>query len=235
VLQYRGGSLPLFSIDQVAQVNPLEDSEELLIVVFSIAGRGVGLMAMGPVDVMELYVEFDESTVRQAGILGSAIIEGHTTLLVDVFDLVQTLNPDWFIGQESVQTSNGDAPTVLVVEDSNFFRNQVKGYMEDEGYEVVEAEDGVEAWDFLDELSDKINLVCTDIEMPNLDGFGLTERIREDDRFEALPVVALTTLAADEDMKRGKAVGIDEYHIKLDKERLMDSVRNYLKNGRSEL
>ena len=72
------------------------------------------------------------------------------------------------------------------------------------------------------------------LEMPNLDGFGLTEKIREDDRFEALPVVALTTLAADEDMKRGKAVGIDEYHIKLDKERLMDSVRNYLKNGRSE-
>jgi len=234
VLQYRGGSLPLFSIDQVANVKPLEDGDELLVVVFSIASRGVGLMAMGPVDVMELYVDFDESTVRQPGILGSAVIEGHTTLLVDIFDIIQTLNPEWFIGQETVQTQDGEVPTVLVVEDSNFFRNQVKSYMEGDGYNVIEAEDGVDAWKCLLEHMDEISLVCTDIEMPNLDGFGLTERIRDDDRFENLPVVALTTLAADEDVAKGKAVGIDEYHIKLDKERLMDSVRNYLKNGRPE-
>lgn len=192
-------------------------------------------MAMGPVDVMELYVEFDDSTVRQPGILGSAVIEGHTSLLVDIFGIVQSLNPEWFSDQEAVHTEDGEAPVVLVVEDSNFFRNQVKGYMKEAGYHVLEATDGVEAWDLLNKEQDNISLVCTDIEMPNLDGFGLTERIRSDERFSDLPVVALTTLAADEDVKRGKAVGVDDYHIKLDKEVLMESVHRYIKNGRVSL
>ncbi|SPD72788.1 CheA2 [uncultured Desulfobacterium sp.] len=235
VLQYRGGTLPLFSIDQVAHVKPIKESEELLVVVFSVTGRAVGLMAMGPVDVMEVSVEFDESTIKQDGILGSAIIAGHTTLLVDVYGIVKILNPEWFIfqDQEKVKNKDGEAPTVLVVEDSNFFRNQVKSYMEGDGYNVVEAEDGLDAWNKLEEHAEEISLVCTDIEMPNMDGFGLTAKIRSEARYSSLPIVALTTLAGDEDIARGKRVGVDEYHIKLDKERLMESVRRFLKKGRS--
>jgi two-component system, chemotaxis family, sensor kinase CheA len=234
VLQYRGGSLPLFCIDQVAHVKPMRESEDLLVIVFSVTGRSVGLMAMGPVDVMELFVEFDENTIKQNGIMGSAIIGGHTTLLVDVYGIVQALNPEWFIAQEKVKTKEGDAPTVLVVEDSNFFRNQVKAYMEGDGYRVIEAEDGLDAWNKIEEHADEISLVCTDIEMPNMDGFGLTAKIRSEARYSYLPVIALTTMAGDEDIARGKRVGIDEYHIKLDKERLMESVRRYLKKGRAD-
>ncbi len=232
VLQYRGGSLPLFSIDQVAHVKPLEETKELLVIVFNIAKRSVGLMAMGPVDVMELYIDFDEDTVRQPGILGSAIINNQTTLLVDIYGIVQTLNPEWFNPKQKIETNEGKRHTILVVEDSNFFRNQVKGYMEENGYDVIVAEDGIDAWDKLTEHADQVSLVCTDIEMPNLDGFGLTEKIRENNRFDSLPVLALTTLAADEDITKGKNIGIDEYHIKLDKERLMQSVQDYLIHGR---
>ncbi len=233
VLQYRGGSLPLFSIDQVANVKPIADSEELLVVVFNISGKGVGLMAMGPVDVMELNVDFDESTVKQAGILGSAVIRNQTTLLVDVYGIVQVLNPEWFGEIRTFNDPESTAVTVLVVEDSNFFRNQVKGYMQENGYHVVEAEDGVQAWNILCEHPDTISLVCTDIEMPNLDGFGLSEKIRNDHRFSQMPLIALTTLAADEDIEKGRQVGIDEYHIKLDKENLLRSVNELLMNGRN--
>mgnify|MGYP000991498127 FL=1 len=72
-------------------------------------------------------------------------------------------------------------------------------------------------------------MVVTDIEMPNMDGFTLTEKIKGDKQLRHTPVIALTTLAADEDIARGKAVGVDEYHIKLDKERLMESVHRYAK------
>jgi two-component system chemotaxis sensor kinase CheA len=213
----------------------MRDSEDLLVIVFSVTGRGVGLMAMGPVDVMEIFVEFDENTIKQKGIMGSAIIAGHTTMLVDIYGIVQTLNPEWFAAQEQekVKTKDGEAPTVLVVEDSNFFRNQVKAYMEGDGYRVMEAEDGLDAWNKIEEHADEISLVCTDIEMPNMDGFGLTAKIRAEARYSYMPVIALTTLAGDEDIARGKRVGIDEYHIKLDKERLMEAVRRYLKNGRT--
>ena len=64
--------------------------------------------------------------------------------------------------------------------------------------------------------------------MPNLDGLGLTEKIREDDRYSHLPVIALTTVAEDEDIKKAKEIGINDYLIKLDKEKLIETIRVYL-------
>ena len=125
VMQYRGGSLPLFTIDEVAQVKPLADKEDLLVIVFTLADREIGLLAMGPVDATEISAEVDDSTLKQPGILGSVIIGDHTTLLVDIFGLVQTLNPEWFSGHETVATRDSKAPTVLYAEDSNYFRNQI--------------------------------------------------------------------------------------------------------------
>ncbi|MCE1275080.1 MAG: response regulator, partial [Chlorobiales bacterium] len=125
--------------------------------------------------------------------------------------------------------SDAPPPTILIAEDSNFFRNQVKGYMTEAGYNVIEGEDGLVAWDLLQQHSDIISMVVTDIEMPNMNGFELTQTIRKDPRFSRMPVIALTTLAGEEDVAKGKAVGIDEYHIKLDKEKLMACIHGYMK------
>lgn len=228
VMKYRGGSLSLFTIDQVAQVKPVANQENLLVIVVNIADKEVGIMAVGPVDAKEISVEVDDETLKQQGILGSAIIGDHTTLLVDVYGLVHTLNPQWLPSRDSVQTAEGKNITILYAEDSNFFRNQVKGFMEEEGYNVIEAEDGVVAWTLLLEHSEEVALVVTDIEMPNLDGYELSEKIRKDGRFSGMPIIALTTMAGEEDIARGEAVGIDDYQIKLDREKLMQSVHNYL-------
>ncbi|MFN2354796.1 MAG: chemotaxis protein CheW [Desulfopila sp.] len=232
VLQYREGSLSLLAIDDVAMVQPLADHEDLLVIVFTIRHRTIGLLAIGPIDAMEISVEIDDVTLHQAGIMGSTIIDKHTTMLVNVFEIVESLFPEWFADQPvfeaGVQTDQAP-PTLLIAEDSNFFRNQVKGYMTEAGYDVLEAEDGQIAWDLLNERSDDITMLLTDIEMPNMDGFQLTEKIKNDSRYAALPVIALTTLAGEEDVARGKAVGIDEYHIKLDKEKLMTCVHDYVK------
>jgi len=235
VMQYRGGSLPLISIDEVAMVQPLSDQEDLLVIVFNLAGKDIGLLAIGPIDAIEVAADVDDMTLKQTGIMGSSIIDGHTTMLVDIFEMVQTLNPDWFadhpISETVISPDSDFIPTILIVEDSNFFRNQVRGYMEEAGFNVLEAEDGVQALEVLEDHVDEITMVVTDIEMPNMDGFELTEKIRHEQRFSHLPVIALTTLAGDEDVAKGKAVGIDEYHIKLDKERLMECVHRYVKEA----
>jgi two-component system chemotaxis sensor kinase CheA len=228
VIKYRGGTLPLFSIDEVATVKPLADLENMLVIVFVVADREVGLLAMGPVDAQEINLTIDGTTLRQDGIMGSAIINDQTTLLVDIFEIVKALNPQWFVAPEVPQNEEGEAPTILFAEDSSFFRNQVKGSMEKEGFNVIEAEDGVIAWDLLQENADKVTLVVTDIEMPNMDGFSLTKHIKESPAFSHLPVIALTTLAGDEDIAQGKKVGIDDYQIKLDREKLMNSIHNFL-------
>jgi len=234
VMQYRGGSLPLISIDEVASVMPLADQDDLLVIVFHLAGKDVGLLATGPIDAIEINTDIDDSTLKQPGIMGSAIISGKTTMLVNIFEIMQVSNPQWFedhAAYAEIAMDQAQAPTILIVEDSNFFRNQVKGYMDEAGFKVMEGEDGRIAWSVLEEHGDEITMVVTDIEMPNMNGFELTEKIKNDKRFKHLPVIALTTLAADEDIARGKSVGVDEYHIKLDKERLMESVHRYAKSA----
>ncbi len=232
VMQYRGGSLSLLCIDDVAMVQPLADHENLLVIVFNISNRPVGLLAIGPIDAIEIAVDIDGVTLRQTGIMGSAIINKNTTMLVNVFEIVKTIFPEWFEDQivfETTEDADSIPPTILIAEDSNFFRNQVKGYMTESGYNVIEGEDGQIAWDLLQEHSDIISIVVTDIEMPNMNGFELTQMIKNDPRFSSLPVIALTTLAGEEDVAKGKAVGVDEYHIKLDKEKLMACVHDYIK------
>ncbi|MBC8432800.1 MAG: chemotaxis protein CheW [Desulfobacterales bacterium] len=230
VMQYRGRSLPLFAIDEVAQVKPLANKEDLLVIVFTLVDKEIGLLAMGPVDATEISAEVDGSTLKQPGILGSVIIGNHTTLLVDIFGFVQALNPEWFSGHKMVTTLDGEAPTVLYAEDSNFFRNQIKDFIEDVGYNVIAAEDGMIAWNLLQEHGEKVALVITDIEMPNLNGYDLTAKIRHDNRFSGLPIIAVTSMAGDEEIAKGKAVGVNEYQIKLDKEKLIGSLHHYLQS-----
>lgn len=229
VMQYRGASLPLIAIEQVAQVKPLADKEDLLVIVFVLAGREIGLLATPPLDAIEQSLAIDDSTLKQTGIMGSSIISGHTTLIINIFGIVEAINPSWFEKREVVCVSEGKAATILYAEDSNFFRNQVKEYMLEDGYNVIEAEDGLIAWDLLQQHEKEISLVIADIEMPNLDGFGLTKKIRADRRFSHLPIIALTTMAGDEDIKKGKDLGINDYQIKLDKEKLMNSVYDFLR------
>jgi two-component system chemotaxis sensor kinase CheA len=230
VIKYRGGTLPLFSIDEVAMVDPLADTENMLVIVFNVANREVGLLAMGPVDAQEVKLDIDGVTLRQAGIMGSSIINDNTTLLVDIYEIIKTLNPQWFEEPKLPESDEGEAPTILFAEDSSFFRSQVKTSIEKEGFNVLEAEDGDIAWELLVENADKVSLVVTDIEMPNMNGFELSEKIKKHSTYSHLPVIALTTLAGEEDISRGKKVGIDDYQIKLDREKLLNSIHNFLKD-----
>ncbi len=72
---------------------------------------------------------------------------------------------------------------------------------------------------------EKVRVVVTDIEMPRMNGMDLARRIRGDERTARLPVIALSSLAGDEDIARGKAAAIDEYLVKLDRDGLLERVR----------
>ena len=158
------------------------------------------------------------------------IINNHTTLLVDIFDLVKKLNPDWFTheAEAAAEMAEQGEKIILFAEDSAFFRNQVKSFMQDDGFKVIEAEDGLIAWELLKERVDEIDIVVTDLEMPNMDGFELTQKIKSDPQYSHLSVVALTSLASEAHIEKGKKVGIDEYQIKLDREKLMNVIRKEL-------
>lgn len=239
VIQYRGGNLPVYALEEVANVEMLEERDDLIVIIFSVSGHEVGLLAVQPLDVREVNILLDENTLRQTGISGSTIIDEETVLMIDIFEIIQFLNPQWFddrppvkkLGkQEEIEQieKSDNTPRILLVEDSRFFRDQVRSFIENEGYEVVEAEDGQIALDYLDQNPDTISLVVTDLEMPNMDGFELTRNIKADDRFSHLSVIALTSLAGEENLEKGNEVGIDDYQIKIDKEQLLNGIFKYL-------
>jgi len=224
-MQYREASLPLVTLSDVADVRPIADDQDLAVIVSSIGGFDVGLLVAMPVDVIETKMVIDQSTHRQKGISGSAIVKDKTVLLVDIIEIVESVFPDL---KTATPKGSSKMPMVLLAEDSDFFRGQVKRFIESEGYQVAEAPDGQAAWELLCKLGDKISAVVTDIEMPRLNGLGLAQNIRADKRFAHLPIIGLTSLAGDEDIERGKAAGITDYQIKLDRDKLLVSLRQFM-------
>jgi two-component system chemotaxis sensor kinase CheA len=200
------------------------------VVVFRVAGREAGLLVSEVVDIAREQVEIESEGFRQPGVHGVAIVGGRTVLVLDPYDLVRTIEPEW-VGQGPERLDR--EATVLVAEDTAFFRRQFATIFEEEGLHTVLAEDGAAAFEALERGNGRIDLLVTDVEMPRMNGLELTRRIRSDNRFNHLPIVAVTTLSSSDDAKRGRAAGVDEYLIKLDREQVLDAVRRYLRHGRS--
>ena len=100
---------------------------------------------------------------------------------------------------------------VLTVDDSRTMRDMVAFTLKGAGYEVVEAGDGQQALDLLlDPNATRPDIVISDIEMPRLDGYTLTRRIRETPALARLPVILFSSLITDELRHKGQSVGADE-------------------------
>ena len=118
---------------------------------------------------------------------------------------------------------------VLLVEDSIPIRTQVRRILEGVGYQVTTAVDGLDGLDKLQQEG-PFDAVVSDVEMPNLDGLGLTTQIRENTKYENLPIVLVTTLAQDEDKQRGHDAGASAYITKgdFDQSLLIDTLRRLI-------
>jgi two-component system chemotaxis sensor kinase CheA len=229
-MQYHGGLLPLVTLSDAAQVEPIGDCKDLAVMIANIRGHEVGMLGAMPADVVDTDAKIDQTTHRQKGVAGSTILGNRTALIVDLYELVDAAWPEW-VAQQSVEqprSVNAQDTAVLLAEDSDFFRAQVKRFLEEDGYPVLAAPDGEAAWELLLKSLDKVRAVVTDIEMPRLDGLGLARRIRADQRTAHLPIIAVTSLAGEEDMARGKAAGINDYQTKLDRDQLLERLREYM-------
>jgi two-component system chemotaxis sensor kinase CheA len=117
---------------------------------------------------------------------------------------------------------------LLVVDDSVTTRTLEKGILESAGYEVLTAVDGEDGWRVLERQG--ADLLITDVEMPRMDGFALTEAVRRSPRFESLPVVLFTSRASESDRARGIEVGADAYIVKsaFDQNDLLETIAQLL-------
>lgn len=261
VLQYRGGTLTLLSLEKCIAARQRDEQARVFVVVFHAGEREIGLILPEVCDILECSSNLDTRTFIEPGVLGSLVINGRATRFLDTYELARRAHPEWFGATPAVaaapaagpawsgpvvaaphqpamlanavhsptpQAAPKVTPVVLLAEDSTFFRNKVKSFIEQIGAEVVTAEDGQIAWNILCSERHQFAGVVTDIEMPNMNGFELCEQIRGDARFRHLPVIALTSLASDEHVTRGTQIGINEYLIKLDRDKLVLAVTSIL-------
>ncbi len=226
IVQYRNKSMPLIRIENYLPISPLPDQEEYHLIVFNMNEKDIAFLVSRIEDSLNIVIEVNEENFRQDGILGSAIIKDRTTLFLDVYQVITMYNPDFFVryGERSTLVSN----RILLAEDSSFYRNLLSSYLSAAGFNVTMAEDGQDAWDKLQQES--FDLVITDIEMPKMNGFELTRRIREDAKLRNLPVIVVTSLSGEEDKRRGLQVGVDAYHAKLERDTVLKSVESLLRS-----
>lgn len=104
------------------------------------------------------------------------------------------------------------AKTILVAEDSASVRKFISLALKIKGYNILQACDGMEALELLPK--EKIDLLITDLNMPNVDGIKLIKTIRGDTMYENLPIIILSSLSKDEDINTGLQAGANSYLIK---------------------
>lgn len=120
------------------------------------------------------------------------------------------------------------AASILAVDDSPSMRQMVSYTLQSAGYEVVMANDGVEALKIAEESPD-LNLVLTDVNMPNMDGITLVKHLRGLDDYKFKPILILTTESSTEKKMMGKAAGATGWIVKpFDPDQLINTLRRVL-------
>ena len=143
---------------------------------------------------------------------------------------------NWF---HDVDAANKREITVFFADDSLVARKQIERLLDHMGFTHVNANNGLEAWNKLNEIaqraanndkpvSDYIQLILTDVEMPEMDGFVLTRKIKADTRFNGIPVVMHSSLSAESNQSLGKSVGADAYVPKFNPSDLSDTLEEAL-------
>jgi two-component system chemotaxis sensor kinase CheA len=160
------------------------------------------------------------------GYLGAAILgDGRIALILDPSHLLKIPSGRVPTPRRLAEVQEDRVPMVLVVDDQFTVRELQRSILETAGYRVELARHGREALDRISSTTD-IDLVVTDLQMPEMDGIELLQSIRKHPEHSALPVVIITALGGDEDRRRGVEEGADAYIAKdeFDQQALLDTI-----------
>ncbi len=173
------------------------------------------------------------------GLMGNTILgDGSVLLLIEPYGIKEMgrTAPDIELAEIGAEPMQEEAKgrRVLLVEDSIIAREVEKSMLEAAGFEVGTAIDGLDALERL--ALAPADLVITDLEMPRLDGFGLVRRLRNDPRYEEIPILVISTRESPEDRMRATEAGADAYLVKqqLTPEGLREHLRRLLGGERRE-
>jgi len=227
VVQYRGHLMPLVTMDGPRDLTG-EGRQPVL--VFADRGRSMGLVVDQIVDIVEEHMSVELSS-EQSGYLGSAVIDGKATDIIDAGYYLTVAFKDWFGNSDEKPYGSGAGNRILLVDDSPFFRNLLAPLLVVAGYQVVTANGPKEALR-LCEAGETFDVIVSDIEMPEMDGFAFAEAVRANSKWQKVPMVALSSFTSSKDMERGRAVGFNDYVAKNDRNGLLATLQDALTDVR---
>ena len=229
VTQYRGRLMRL--VPMSGNLDTTRPHQSVLVFTDNGAGhdsdRRMGLVVDEIIDVVEDRLHIELSGARE-GLLGTAIIAGRATDVIDTSYWLTQAQPDWFAGQADHGLPDGrERARLLVVEDSDFFRQMIVPVLQAAGYDVAAVPDAARALTLRDGGA-MFDAVISDIEMPDMDGLAFVRALRAQGPWASLPVIALTGRVGERDVEEGRDAGFTDYVGKFAKEALLLSLRQCL-------
>lgn len=209
---------------------PITQGDYLQIVVVNDLGQRIGFVVDSVDGEYELLVKGLGHHLQSLRYFSGASVlgDGRIVPILDSRDLLATAQEGGIL--TSVRRESNDRPVkkILAADDSITSRMLIKNILESSGYDVVSAVDGADAYEKL--TNGCYDLVVSDVEMPHLDGFELTTRIRATDSVAHIPVILVTSLETTEDKERGIVAGANAYIVKrgFDQTNLLDTVKRLL-------
>ncbi|MBF0344438.1 MAG: response regulator [Nitrospirae bacterium] len=233
IIDVDGRFTSLVSLEDVlglAQDEDDRDGDSINVIVLVSGARRVAFVISDVLNEDEILVKgLGRQLVRVRNIAGATVLgTGKVALILNVSDLIKSAaalaqtvtRPPHHVKQK--------IHSILVVEDSITARMLLKNILESAGYHVKTAVDGVDGLATLREGT--FDLVVSDIAMPRMNGFDLTERIRQDKRHADVPVVLVTGMESADDKRRGIEVGANAYIVKssFDQNNLLEVIRRFM-------
>jgi two-component system chemotaxis sensor kinase CheA len=220
MVQYRDQLMPLVQMEGVS----VQTTGSQPILVFADETRAMGLVVDEIIDIVEERLHIQVSGAKD-GILGSAVIKGQATEVIDVGHFLPMAFADWFIRKE--MATEAQTQSVLLVDDSPFFRNMLAPVLKSAGYKVRTAASAIEGLATL-RSGHTFDIVVTDIEMPEMNGFEFAEAIRADQNLHQLPVIAVSSLVSPAAIERGRQAGLYDYIAKFDRPGLIAALKEQI-------
>ncbi len=244
LISLRGNVIPVLSLAKVIGIARPGQGLGNSMMVTEYSKRTLGFL----VEDVDRIIRVEWSKVRQPENMvssGQSFITAITELpdgkLVSILDVETILSLTFGeapVGQIPA-LQNAEESSIFFVDDSAVARKKIAEVLDKLGARHKHALNGLEAWTRLEgmaahaqmqkrKLSDEIDLILVDAEMPEMDGYVLTRNIKSDPRFDGIPVVMHSSLSSEANRSMGKAVGVDAYVAKFDAEVLAETLRPYL-------
>lgn len=208
-----------------------QNSNDAIILLLAMGSEIIGVIIDHLISEEDMEVKSLPSHMRNSDLASGATITGRGDVVIllhvpKVFERSKKVQSSQSSISPSIETKKDQH--ILVVEDSISTREIEKSILESYGYKVDTASDGMEGLEKSKNF--QYDLVITDIDMPRLDGFGLTERLRQDDNYRHTPIIIVSSREKEEDKRRGINVGADAFITKgaFDQSSLVSTIQNLI-------